>query len=77
MVSFKVCSNCGRSFNCGNTEPDNTCWCQNLSNIVPVPANGDCLCPNCLKTKIASMQNLPFTDEFNRLSHKLHNEGNK
>ena len=56
MIKDKTCSNCGKAFKCGTTEPDNTCWCTALPNIVPMTDGAECLCPDCLKAKITAMQ---------------------
>jgi hypothetical protein len=39
-------------------QPEGGCWCMELPKI-PMPADAKgCLCPNCLRAKIAGLQNL-------------------
>lgn len=54
MLMKEKCKNCNAEFECGN---DNNvpCWCCNLPNIVPLDSQ-NCLCPDCLKKKIAELQ---------------------
>lgn len=56
MNTVKTCSNCGTAFPCGAMDANNNCWCNTLPNIVPLPEQGDCLCPACLKAKIKEME---------------------
>jgi hypothetical protein len=56
MVTLKICSKCNASFKCGATEANGSCWCTSLPNIVPMPENEDCLCPDCLTLKIREME---------------------
>ena len=56
MVVSKNCSKCGATFKCGTTEANGSCWCNTLPNIVPMLANQDCLCSDCLIAKIEEMQ---------------------
>jgi SAM-dependent methyltransferase len=51
-MALKTCEVCGNQFECGPNEGSSQCWCTELPNIMPYPASGDCLCPDCLKRKI-------------------------
>ncbi len=51
-MSFKKCSKCHASFECGNEKPG--CWCEDLlldmQTLKELKLKYDnCLCPNCLK----------------------------
>jgi hypothetical protein len=38
-------------------QPEGGCWCAELPHV-PMPADAEgCLCPNCLRAKIAALQN--------------------
>ncbi|MCL6262336.1 DUF1289 domain-containing protein [Craterilacuibacter sp. RT1T] len=54
-VRQKVCEACGAGFGCGNGGKDGSCWCNDLPNVLPpTPGVADCLCPDCLKQKLAA-----------------------
>ncbi|MXR36166.1 cysteine-rich CWC family protein [Craterilacuibacter sinensis] len=54
-VRQKVCEACGAGFACGSGAKDGTCWCNDLPNVLPpTPGVADCLCPDCLKQKLAA-----------------------
>jgi hypothetical protein len=40
------CERCGRPFDCSL---DGDCWCAAEPVRLPLPATGDCLCPDCLR----------------------------
>jgi hypothetical protein len=42
----KTCQRCGSSFGCGADSSE--CWCKALPALAE-PADGDCLCPACLR----------------------------
>jgi hypothetical protein len=42
----KTCQQCGSSFGCGAAA--GKCWCEELPALAE-PADGDCLCPACLR----------------------------
>jgi hypothetical protein len=47
------CAQCGAAITC---QPEGGCWCAELPKI-PMPADAvGCLCANCLRTKIATLQ---------------------
>jgi len=49
------CPQCGAAMTC---QPEGGCWCAELPRIpMPTDAKG-CLCPNCLRAKIAALQKL-------------------
>jgi len=51
----ETCFVCGAAFVCGATSASGKCWCAELPLIVPYTDSSTCLCPDCLKAKIASM----------------------
>jgi hypothetical protein len=50
-----VCPSCGERFVCGLDAGEKVCWCAQLPVLAepPAPALG-CLCPVCLRKKLAS-----------------------
>lgn len=58
-LANSVCARCGRMFHCG-IDDDRPCWC-----AVEFPAvlGGEpeqyCLCPDCLRAKIAARDDTP------------------
>lgn len=49
-----TCGQCGTEFTCGSGGAKGGCWCADLP--VKLPVEGpDCLCPTCLKAKIAAV----------------------
>ena len=48
-----ACSTCNRTFTCGLRETTEPCWCASLPPIASVDATADCLCPECLRAKLA------------------------
>lgn len=40
------CERCGKSFECSL---GGGCWCAAETFRLPLPAEGDCLCPDCLR----------------------------
>jgi hypothetical protein len=48
-VKEKKCSVCSQLFECGMTESDGTCWCNQFPPIFDINSESDCLCPACLK----------------------------
>ena len=44
----KQCERCKTVFSCYTTN----CWCNELPQIMPLPENENCLCPECLKITI-------------------------
>jgi hypothetical protein len=48
-IKQKNCSTCGTDFNCGLTESNGGCWCNNFPAIFTMNLEIDCLCPDCLK----------------------------
>lgn len=56
MPIAKKCSICQSAFECGAKDADSKCWCAELPHVVPYPANSDCLCPKCLKSKIETIE---------------------
>ena len=55
-----ACARCGASFDCGSGGRDGGCWCVDEPYRVPMPAVADaaedCLCPDCLRAKAASVR---------------------
>jgi hypothetical protein len=51
------CASCDAEFTCG-IDGDSPCWCSTgFPALLPVPDSGAaCLCPECLKKKIAERQ---------------------
>ncbi len=39
-----ACQQCGMTFTC----TPGACWCDDVPVRLPIPASGDCLCPDCL-----------------------------
>lgn len=46
------CPACGKSFNCKATDGA-ACWCTELPAVLPVNADSQCFCPDCLASQIA------------------------
>jgi hypothetical protein len=44
-----ACPQCGSVFRCGAATGE--CWCQDLPQVMAL-ADGDCLCPTCLKAAV-------------------------
>ncbi|MFA6469109.1 MAG: cysteine-rich CWC family protein [Bacteroidota bacterium] len=51
-----VCPQCGVGFECGSKAGKETCWCFTLPPVIPNNDDRQCLCPDCLKDRIHSMQ---------------------
>ncbi|MEQ2005969.1 MAG: cysteine-rich CWC family protein, partial [Limisphaerales bacterium] len=50
----KRCPECGAAFECLAHCAANTCWCMELPRLpMPTDASADCLCPACLRARIA------------------------
>ncbi|MDZ4255015.1 MAG: cysteine-rich CWC family protein [Sulfuritalea sp.] len=55
-----VCAQCGAQFRCGMEAGDAQCWCASLPPLLPLPAPVEgaapatCLCPACLRQKLAA-----------------------
>lgn len=48
-----ICHQCGASFSCQAPQPG-SCWCADYPPVLPVDdASKGCLCPVCLKAKVA------------------------
>jgi hypothetical protein len=48
------CAQCGTAMTC---QPEGGCWCAELPRV-PMPTDAErCLCRNCLRAKIESLQN--------------------
>src|SRR5436853_5881054 len=46
-----ACAGCGTEFTCS---PSGPCWCAEEDFRLPIPSDGgDCLCPDCLRKKVA------------------------
>ena len=56
---MSVCTRCGATFQCGQTDPQTSgpCWCVALPPAMPVPGNRaiGCWCPACLQAHIATL----------------------
>jgi hypothetical protein len=49
------CAQCGAAMTC---QPEGGCWCAELPRV-PVPTDAkECLCPDCLRDKIAALEKL-------------------
>ena len=48
-----ACSACNRTFTCGLRETSEPCWCASVPPIARIDATADCLCPECLRERIA------------------------
>jgi len=48
-ITEKKCSVCSQVFDCGMTESDGSCWCNQFPSIFEMNPESDCLCPVCLK----------------------------
>jgi len=47
------CAQCGAAMTC---QPEGGCWCAELPKV-PMPTDAEgCLCPDCLRAKIAELQ---------------------
>lgn len=72
MSTQSTCHHCQQAFGCGvESNLDSACWCIKLPNIASlpevntegentannVPSKSQCLCPECLKLKIAAQIN--------------------
>ena len=55
----KICNRCGADFGCANLGDGSRCWCAELPPVMPLRTEGDCLCPDCLKSEIAR-----FTEQY-------------
>ncbi|WP_183679522.1 MULTISPECIES: cysteine-rich CWC family protein [unclassified Janthinobacterium] len=55
---MSLCTLCGATFHCGQTDPASAgaCWCMALPPAVPVPGSTTigCWCPACLQAHIAA-----------------------
>lgn len=49
-----ICPKCKTEFVCGATDVG-SCWCSQLSNIVPVTSHA-CMCPYCLIKEISEIK---------------------
>ena len=63
LPDTSVCPSCGAGLRCGMVAGDAECWCVQLPNIMPLPAErapliptdaapasaASCFCPDCLK----------------------------
>ena len=47
----KQCDLCKEIFSCTASADNKGCWCFDYPFILDTKLAGDCLCPNCLKTK--------------------------
>jgi len=63
-VREKRCDACGAAFGCGSGGKDGGCWCNDLPNVLPpTPGVADCLCPDCLRARLAAehaARGMPF-----------------
>ncbi|WP_228939093.1 cysteine-rich CWC family protein [Paraburkholderia saeva] len=52
------CPRCGHAFDCGARAKDVVCWCRAMPALPAerLAAGSGCLCPECLATEIASVQ---------------------
>jgi hypothetical protein len=50
-MATKNCSECGKSFQCGNIAGE-SCWCSHFPAIMPLNNGQDCRCPACLTTGV-------------------------
>jgi len=61
MKQNTVCSSCGANFTCGIKAGENTCWCFELPNVMPLTPDDEsapgCLCPKCLEARIIARMN--------------------
>jgi len=55
-----ICPVCGKPFICGMVAGEKVCWCVQLPPLPgpPDPAQG-CLCPDCLRRKLAEAGQAP------------------
>jgi hypothetical protein len=49
-----VCSSCNLPFTCGMRETSEPCWCAALPALPSIEPAQDCLCPACLKARLAA-----------------------
>ncbi len=65
MPTVKMCSRCGAQFPCGALPGQSRCWCAELPPIMPLAAEGDCFCPECLRAEIEARltANAPSVDD--------------
>jgi len=52
--SGKKCPGCGTDFACGPQAGQADCWCNALPPLSPIDEGSDCLCPDCLRRRIAA-----------------------
>jgi SAM-dependent methyltransferase len=50
----KTCPECAAVFDCRNESHD--CWCSFLPAVIPLREGAQCLCPDCLRKKIAIVE---------------------
>jgi len=48
------CASCGERFTCGLRETQVPCWCASLPPLSRVDPAADCLCPDCLRARLAA-----------------------
>ncbi len=44
----KICSRCGKGFQCGTLEAHGSCWCTLYPVLQNVNMEKDCMCSDCL-----------------------------
>jgi uncharacterized protein len=43
----KLCSRCGKGFQCGTMEANGQCWCSHYPSL-KIKSEADCMCSDCL-----------------------------
>lgn len=54
-MSSVQCGQCNRQFECGRQDAGSGCWCRSYPCILPFENTMQCLCPQCLSTRIAKV----------------------
>lgn len=52
------CPRCGTAFACGSGGTGGGCWCADLPQVLPVDDDTRCLCPSCLRERLAEAHRL-------------------
>ena len=53
VARVKPCPECRAGFFCGPRPDTGRCWCDELPALIAPTSDAECLCPDCLKAKLA------------------------
>jgi hypothetical protein len=70
----KVCPKCGKQFGCAPHD----CWCSKLPHMMPMNAEAECYCPECLdaiiKERTQPAATTPRSDNIKNNKDKSEND---